>query len=141
MPAPPGMFHIQVNSLTIQNFGRKAAEWVEIVHRRKPDFFQLYPSLNYGESWTPANEHVLRIESLAPKEFVTLQLLSYVQQPELLFVRSSAGHATAMPWLVVRKYPKWAYTLLRLLIIIGSGFSAYWLIRGSIFVLKGLHVL
>lgn len=139
--APPAVFYIQTHSLTIQNFGRKPAEWVEIVHRGRPDFFQFYPSLNYTESMTPSNEHVLRTESLAPKEFVTLQLLSYLHQPELLYIRSEAGHASAMPSMAVRKYPNWAYAAARLLCLIGAGFSAYWLIRGAIFVLKGLHVL
>jgi len=45
-----------------------------------------------------------------------------------------------VPWMFVRKYPMWLYSMLRHLILIGAGFSAYWLIRGTIFVLKGLRV-
>jgi len=138
-PAPATTFLIQTNSLTIQNFGRKAAAWVEIVHRRRPDFFQLYPSLNYNEITTPSGEHIIRIESLAHKEYVTLQLLSYVHQPELLYIRSEAGHASQMPWMVVRKFPKWAYAAIQLLILVGAGFSTYWLIRVAMFVFKELH--
>jgi hypothetical protein len=138
-PAPPAPFLIQTNALTIQNFGRKAAQWVEIVHRRRPDFFQLYPSLNYTEITTPSGEHIIRIESLAHKESVTLQLLSYVRQPELLYIRSEAGHASQMPWMVVRKFPKWVYAAIQLLILVGAGFSAYWLIRIAIYLFKELH--
>jgi len=137
--APPATFLIQTNSLTIQNLGRKTATWVEIVHRIRPDFFQLYPSLNYSEITTPSGEHIIRIESLAHREYVTLQLLSYVRQPELLYIRSEAGHASQMPWMVVRKFPKWAYAAVQLLILIGTGFSTYWLIKVAIFVFKELH--
>jgi hypothetical protein len=34
-----------------------------------------------------------------------------------------------MPWLVVRKYPTWVYMTIRLFIVVGMGFTAYWLIR------------
>jgi len=139
--AQPANLLILTHSVTIQNFGRRAAEWVEIVHRRRPDFFQLYPSLNYSESTTPSGEHVLRVESVAPKEFFTIQLLSYLPPPELLFIRSPAGHASPIPWIVVRKYPQWVLGLGWLLVLTGAGFCAYWLIRGGIFVLKALGAL
>jgi len=99
----------------------------------------LYPSLNYTETTTPSGEHIIRIESLAHREYVTLQLLSYVRQPELLYIRSEAGHASQMPWMVVRKFPKWAYAAVQLLVLIGAGFSAYWLIKVAIFVFKDQH--
>jgi hypothetical protein len=34
---------LQTNSLTVQNIGRKPAEDIEIIHKQKPDFFQLFP--------------------------------------------------------------------------------------------------
>src|SRR5437870_1278829 len=37
-PQPPN-FLLLTQSVTIQNFGRQRADWIEIVHRRKPDFF------------------------------------------------------------------------------------------------------
>src|SRR5712691_2620676 len=37
--AVPDDFHqLLTQSVTIQNFGRECADWVEIVHRRRPDF-------------------------------------------------------------------------------------------------------
>jgi hypothetical protein len=135
----PTTFLVQTNSLTVQNFGRKAAGWVEIAHRRKPDFFQLYPSLNYSEITTPAGEHIIRIQSLAHSEYFTIQLLSYVHHPEFLYVRSDAGHGKQMPWMVVRKFPRWVYATLQLLVLLGGGFSAYWFIRLAIFLSKELH--
>ena len=138
-PAVAANFLLLTQSVTIQNFGRECADWVEIVHRRRPDFFQLYPALNYTESTSPTGEHTLRVQSLAPKEFFIIQFLCYTHMPELAFIRSPAGHASAMPWMTVRKFPSWVYGLLWFLIIVGAAFCAYWIIKGGIFVLKGVR--
>jgi hypothetical protein len=61
--------------------------------------------------------------------------------PELLFVRSPAGTASTMPWLVVRQYSRWVLILLWLAIAIGTSFCAYWMIKGGIFVLKSVGAL
>jgi hypothetical protein len=131
-------FLVRTQSITVQNFGRKSAEWVDIVHRRRPDFFQLYPSLNYSENTTPAGEHVLRINSVAPKEWFALQTLSYLTPPELLYIKSPAGHASPMAWMTVRRYPQWVYIAMQLLIGVGAGVCMYWAIKGAGFLLKVL---
>jgi hypothetical protein len=140
-PAPSPNFFLLTQSLTVQNFGRERAEWIEIVHRQKPDFFQLFPSLNFTVNTTATGEHTLRVQSLAPKEFFTIQFLSYTHNPELLLIRSTAGHATLMPWMTVTKYPRWVYSLLRLLLIVGASFCAFWTIKGVIFILKSVGAL
>jgi hypothetical protein len=138
-PLVPAHFYLLSQSVTIQNFGRKTAEWVEIAHNRKPDYFQLYPTLNYTENVNAATgEHTLHVQSLAPGEFFTIQFLCYTHAPQLGFVRSNAGLAKLMPWMTVRKFSKWVYTLIWLAMIIGIGFCAYWLIKGGIFVYKSL---
>jgi hypothetical protein len=43
-----------------------------------------------------------------------------------------------MPWITVKKYPRWIYLLMWLARAIGAGFSAYWIIKGEIFVLKSV---
>jgi len=43
-----------------------------------------------------------------------------------------------MLWIVVGKYPEGFYSILRLFILIGVGFSAHWIITGTVFTLKGL---
>jgi hypothetical protein len=132
-------FKLLTQSLTVQNFGRKPAEWVEIVHRRRPDFFQLYPSLNYTESMTPAGEYVLRVESLAPKNWFTIQFLSYKNKPELLYIRTNAGAASLMPYTVVRKFPQWVIQLVRIDLILGGVVSVYCLIRIAAFLIRLAH--
>jgi hypothetical protein len=61
---------LQTNSLTVQNVGRKPAEDVEIIHKQRPDFFELYPSIEYQEISNPNGEHVIKVKSLGPKEWV-----------------------------------------------------------------------
>jgi hypothetical protein len=135
----PAHFLLLTQSVTLQNFGRESVDWVEIVHRRRPDFFQLNPALNYTESTAATGEYTLRVQSLASKEFFTIQFLSYTHMPELAFIRSPAGHASPMPWMIVRKYPRWVHVLMWLVMIIGAGFCAYWIIKGGMFVLKGMR--
>ena len=112
------------------------------LHRRRPDFFQLYPSLNHTEGTTPSGEHVLRIESFSTNEFFTIQFLSYLHPPEFLYIRSTAGYMLHQchGWLY-RKYPLWVYRVLWLLVVAGADSCVYWLIRSGIFVVKGLGVL
>jgi hypothetical protein len=144
LPLPqvqPQNFVVRTQSIVVQNFGRKSAEWVDIVHRTRPDFFQLYPSLNYKESMTPAGEHVLRLNSVSPKEWFTLQTLSYLTPPELLYIKSPAGYASAMQWMTVRRYPQWVYIVTQLLIGAGAGICTYEVVKGVKFLLKLLHVM
>lgn len=139
-PPPPAMpnFMLLTQSLTIQNFGREKAAWVEIVHAARPDFFQLHPALDFMEHTSPTGEHTLRVQSLAPKEYFTIQFLCYTLPPNLSFIRSEAGHASPMSWMTVRKYPKWVYTLVKALTVIGAAFCVYWIARGVLFVIKAV---
>ena len=139
-PAPPAPanFLLLTQSLTIQNFGREKAAWVEIIHAARPDFFQLYPALNFTEHTNPTGEHTLRVESLAPKEYFTIQFLSYTLPPNLSFIRSEAGHASPMPWMTVRKYPKLVYAMLTMATAIGMGFCVYWIAKGVILLVKAI---
>ena len=140
-PPAPGNFFLLTQSVTVQNFGRGSAEWIEIVHAQRPDFFQLNPPLNYTENTAPNGEHTLRIESLAAKEFFVIQFLCYTHVPVLAFIRSTAGHATLMPWMTVRAHPRWIYALVWLALLLGMGFAAYWIIKAGIFVLRSVGAL
>jgi hypothetical protein len=139
--APPTNFFLLTQSVSIQNFGRERADWIEVVHAQKPDFFQLDPALTYTENTAPNGEHTLRVQSLAPKEFFTIQFLCYSHMPTLAYIRSTSGLASPMPWRAVRQYPLWAYAAWWLVSITGAGFCAYWIIKGGIFVLKSVGAL
>jgi hypothetical protein len=136
--AGPAHFFLLTQSLTIQNFGREPADRVEIVHTQRPDFFQLNPPLNYVENTAPNGEHTLRVDSLAAKEYFVIQFLCYTHMPALAYIRSAAGHASAMPWMTVRRYPRWVYAAMWLAMLVGAGFSVYWIIKGGIFILRSI---
>jgi hypothetical protein len=137
-PAAPPHFFLLTQSVTIQNFGREAAEWVEVVHRQKPDFFQLQPALNFTETVSPTGEHTLRVQSLAPKEFFTIQFLCYTHRPEASLIRSPAGHAAPMPWMIVRRYPRWFYEFMRVMLAAGVVWTGFWIVKGCVLLVKKL---
>ena len=124
------------HSLTIQNAGRKAADDVEIVFGGRPDFYQFWPALDFMEATTPNGEHVIRVKSLGPRQWVFLQMLSYKTLPQLPNVRWRDG---AGKWIAIqpqRVYPPWLVAILRLLLIIGAGTITYFLIRGGAYVVS-----
>lgn len=120
---------LQTNSLTVQNLGRKAAEGIEILHKTKPDFFQLFPALPYEEGVLETGEHFIRIANLGPREFFTLQLLSYKTVPLILNVRSSAGPGKLVQIRLQLQRHKSVQLAALILILLGLGTAVYWLIR------------
>jgi hypothetical protein len=122
------------HALTIQNLGRKPAEQIEIVHRLRPDHFKLQPSLDYEEDYTPDKEHIIRVPSLASKDFFSIEFLAYVRLPELLYIRSRDGHAQFITIQPQRVFPKWLNILSMIFTLIGFGFTIYWLINAIYFI-------
>ncbi len=129
------------HAMTIQNIGRKSAEGVEIGHKKRPDFFKLQPALDYEESATPSGEHIIRVKSLGPNEFFTVEFLSHTTLPELLFIRSTAGHAQFIQIQPQRVFPRWWNSFATLMFLIGLGFIIYWLLKAGIFILSGMGVI
>src|SRR6266496_2650020 len=120
---------LQTNALTIQNTGKRPAESVEILHKTRPDFFQLSPSLPFTETTRPAGEHVITVPHLGPNEYFTLQLLSYKTVPNLLNIRSKEGPAVQIPIQSQRVYPGWFNVTAALLMLLGLGLVLYWLVQ------------
>ena len=129
---------IQTNSLTVQNLGRLTAESVEVIHKTKPDFFQISPPLPYTEEISNSGEHILRINSIGPKEVFTLQVLSYKTVPELLNIRSKEGAASSIPIVIQRYVPKWIELVVGLLMLAGFGVIVYWAIKAFIFLSQAI---
>lgn len=131
---------LRTDSLTIQNDGREPAQSVEIIHKNKPDHFQFSTPIAFTEETTPNGEHVIKIPSLGAKEFVNIQLLSHVQQPILLNVRSSSGPAQLIQVHLQRLLPKWLQLFSVGLVLIGLGFLLYWAILSVIFLSKSIGI-
>ena len=129
------------HAFTIQNIGRRRAEYIEIYHETKPDFFKLQPALNYEENITPSGEYVVKVKALGAKEHFTIEFLSYLSLSKLLFIRSEVGHATQIQIRPQRVLPQWTVWLSNLALITGSAFITYWILRIIIFILKGSGVI
>src|SRR5437867_68180 len=96
IPAAPGAtpqnpLNVSTHSLTIQNTGWRPATQVEIVHDKTPQRFIFTPPINFSQATTPSGEHVIGITALAPREWVTLQVLTVGPFPALRSVRSTEG--------------------------------------------------
>ena len=126
---------LQTNSVTIQNVGRVAAENVEIIHQQKPDFFELFPARDFEEGTTANGEHVIKIKNIGPKEWVLMQLLSYVTAPVLKNVRWKEGQAKWVAIQPQRVWPRWVNVSVTALLIIGAGTVVYVLVRGLMYLL------
>jgi energy-converting hydrogenase Eha subunit A len=132
---------LRTDSLTIQNVGRRPATNIEIVHKAKPDHFQFSTAVDFTEGTTPTGEHVIRIASLGPKEFVNLQLLSHTNPESILNVRCSEGPAQLIQVHLQRLLPRWLNIVSGALILIGSGFCLYWLALSVVFLSRAIGVI
>ena len=131
---------IRTDSLTIQNTGRKSATNLEIVHKYKPEHFHFSTAISFVEETNPNGEHIIKIPSLGAKEFVNIQLLSLVQMPILLNVRSADGPAQLIKVHLQRILPKWVYISVGGLLLLGFGFFLYWIIRSVIFLSASIGI-
>jgi hypothetical protein len=122
---------LQTNSLTVQNSGRQPAEDVEIIHKQRPDFFELFPSMQYEEHTNPNGEHIIRLKSLGPKEWVLVQLLSHKTPPVISNVRWKHGKGKWVQIQPRRVYPKWFQVLMNSLVLVGIGTIVYLVIQGA----------
>jgi hypothetical protein len=131
---------LRTDSLTIQNDGRKPATSVEIVHKQKPDHFQFSTAISFTEEITPNGEHIIKIPSLGSKEFVNIQLLSHIQQPILLNVRSSEGPAQHIQVHLQRMFPKWFQSAVVAFLLLGIGFAIYWVVHVVVFLSSSIGI-
>lgn len=120
---------LQTDSLTIQNSGRKSATNIEIVHKERPEHFQFSQAIGYKEDFNPNGEHIIKIDSLGPKEFLNIQYLSHTKVPVLLRVRSDQGSAQLIQVQFQPIYPKYLMYVVGVLMLSGFGVLLYLAIK------------
>ena len=131
---------LQTNSLTVQNWGRRPAEGIEIIHKTQPDFFQIQPSIGFTEKTNPDGEHVIHVDALGPKEWFQVQLLSYKTVPTLQNVRWKGGQCKWIHIAPQRVWPRWLIMSVNTLTLIGIGTIAYWSIRAILYLNAQMHL-
>ena len=117
---------VSTHALSIQNVGWRSARRVEIIHRQRPQFFQIQPAVNFTEATNPSGEHVIIVQSLARREFITIQILSTGTIPGLVGVKSEDGPAqqvtTQQQFVISRR----RQAVFALFLIVGFVATIYW---------------
>jgi hypothetical protein len=137
---PSPQVSLRTDAINIQNLGGKSAEDVEILFKDRPDFFQLTPPIAFTEENTPNGDFIIRVQSLGAKEFIVLHILSYVTTPRVESIRSKAGQGKRIPFQMQQKYPRWINLILSFILLVGFGFTLFWLIKAVIFISKNIGI-
>tara|TARA_R110001599_G_scaffold288481_1_gene491338 strand:+ start:20 stop:559 length:540 start_codon:yes stop_codon:yes gene_type:complete len=122
---------LQTDSLTIQNFGKQTATNIEIIHKEKPDHFQFSQAISFTEEQNPSGEHLTKIKSLGPNEYINIQYLSHTKVPVLLNIRSDSGQAKLIQVQFQQLYSYWVRFLAGALMLTGFGLILYLLIKAG----------
>lgn len=131
---------LRTDSLTIQNVGRHPATNIEIVHKARPDHFQFSIPLDFTEGITPTGEHIIRIASLGPKEYINLQLMSHTTPAVILNVRCAEGQAQLIQVHLQRLLPRWAQVAAGALMLFGAGFCIYWIAASVLYLSRAIGI-
>jgi hypothetical protein len=83
---------VYTSAILFTNVGRLAAKGVEVTLNFEPDSLSLWPQRHYTKDSNPDNRLIVRFDNLAPKETLTLNLLTIgTAVPNVLSVRAENG--------------------------------------------------
>jgi hypothetical protein len=117
---------VRTVSYLVKNTGSEPAKNVELVLNWKPLCINIWPSRHITEHIEPDRRYVVILDSLAPNEFVGLELLSVnAEVPELVTVRSEECIAKR-----VEMYPQplvkpWLARTAAIMMLAGTGVVIY----------------
>ena len=97
-------------------------------------------SISFTEETNPNGEHIIKIPSLGAKEYVNIQLLSHAQLPILLNIRSADGPAKLIHVHLQRIFPRWFNVSAAGLLLLGFGFTLYWVIRSVVYLSQAIGI-
>ncbi|KXK56228.1 MAG: hypothetical protein UZ05_CHB002000241 [Chlorobi bacterium OLB5] len=121
----PNDLLVYTNAITVKNFGTKTADKIQIAHHTKPEYFKIYPALPYIETITPQNEHIVEIDNLAANQDFTIEFLSLINAPQILYIKSIDGYSKLI---TKPAYPTKTIIFGFFLITTSFGTAIYWLI-------------
>ena len=111
---------VYVQQIALQNWGRKAAEEVEIIWNWKPPHIEQYPHLASHEEIKPDGRYVARIPRLNGKEGVTFSLLSEgAALPAVIYVRGKDTSAKLIEFRTNFWLPLWGRVAFFALLFLG----------------------
>lgn len=124
--SPP--LQVRSGQVMIQNLGRLAASNVEVIASGgAPAGYTLVPPVSHSAELNAHGHWVLKIDFIAPKETVTVQILN---GPNIDSVRSADCLAKYVPVTHQRQFPVWFNALATIFMVLGiiSTFYVFWLI-------------
>lgn len=120
---------LQTVSVVVHNLGSKTANNVEIVLNFPPMFINFWPLRNKTIKPQEDNRYVVVYDTLAPGEFVGMELCSInTPVPMLVNVRSDEGPASEVTLTQHPAIPSWKRNLFRSLMFLGLGTAIYLLL-------------
>jgi len=117
---------LQTVSIVVHNLGSKKANNVEIVLNFPPMFVNYWPLRHKTIKPQEDNRHVIVYDTLAPGEFVGMELCSInTPLPMLVNVRSDEGPASEVQLTQHPAVPNWKRKLFVSLMFLGLGTAIY----------------
>ncbi|KQR34064.1 hypothetical protein ASF91_09055 [Rhizobium sp. Leaf155] len=83
--------NVVTQELWFNNTGRAAVEQVEIVLNWRPQHYELWSPRDFSQQMLPDGRLIIRIPTLAAKEWFSLSLIDTKQLPPIVNVRSRNG--------------------------------------------------
>ncbi len=130
--------NVRTVSYLLKNVGSEPAKKIEFVFNWKPLCINIWPARHTTESIEPDGRFVVFLESLAPDEFVGLELLSVNKElPNLVTVRSEQCVAKYVEMYPQQLVKPWFARLAVALTVFGAGASIYFFLLLLQFLILG----
>lgn len=88
---PGGTFNVFTKAIYLQNVGKQSASDVQVICNYEPQYYNLLPPLPHETETMDDKRFVIRANSLGPKEWFQIEILSEELLPNVLRVRTSTG--------------------------------------------------
>jgi hypothetical protein len=125
---------IITQELWFNNTGRAAVEDIEIVLNWNPMHFEIWSPRQHDPVIDSNGRLIIKLPSLAPKEFFAVSLLDTKELPALLNVRSKNSEGKRIDMMPVRQFSRTVNVSVLVLMLIGITTLIYGLLSGLSYV-------
>lgn len=118
-------------TVTVANAGLQAARSVEVTFNWKPPILNITPARHYDEAIGAFDRYSLKLDSLAPGEQFTIEIMAInAPLPELTVVRSEDAIASLVRMEPQRVFPTWFNRTVIALVLLGAVTAVYLVVSG-----------
>lgn len=116
-------------SITVGNSGLQPAKAVEITFNWKPQILNVWPARKFDESVGAFDRYSMKLDSLAPGEQFSIEIMSInAELPLLTAVRSEDCVGRMIKMEAQRVWPTWVLRLIALDMVLGAVAAVYLLV-------------